>query len=310
VSIEGIPGMQNDVKQPASNLRNKIIISFFMIIVIGGILINLSFQYVLKESLTAEQLNAEMIRNISSRFISMSSGITILGCILVLFMSILISRKITDPIRRLNDVVNRLANGRLDTRIDYASDDEIGQLTQGFNRMADELEHAIRTTQAQKEFIEGIVASVPAILIILNDRYQILSTNIGPDKSHIPIRPRDVVDALKRDLFRCFKTFQCQRREVTLPPIPHHGSDGEDGAMTFLAEVSLIDRREEESIALISLTDITTRKKAEEELRKRVDELERFRKVTVRRELRMGELRRRIKDLEEEVRRLRDKGGA
>jgi|GEM_PF-4795317 signal transduction histidine kinase len=300
--------MQNDVKQPASSLRNKIIISFFMIIVIGGILINLSFQYVLKESLTAEQLNAEMIKNISSRFISLSSGLTILGCLLVLFISILISRKITDPIKRLNEVVNRLANGRLDTRIDYTSDDEIGQLTQGFNRMAGELEHAIKTTQAQKEFIEGIVAAVPAVLIILNDRYEILSTNIGPDKSHIPIKPRDVVDILKRELFRCFKTLECQRREVTLPPVCNEGagvSGVDEDAMTFLAEVSLIDRRKEGAIALISLTDITTRKKAEEELRKRVDELERFRKVTVKRELRMEELRRRIKDLEEELRRLR-----
>jgi signal transduction histidine kinase len=300
--------MQNNVRQPSSSLRNKIIISFFMIIIIGGILINLSFQYVLKRTLTAEQLNEEIIRKISSNFISISTGLTILGGVVALIISILLSKKITDPIKRLTTGVMALAGGRLNTRVNYTSDDEIGQLTQRFNRMAEELEDALRTSEAQREYIENIVAAVPAILIILNDRYEILSTNINSDKSHIPIRPKDVVNALKRELFRCFKAFECQTREITLNPVRHGApdtSEGDKDDMTFIAEISMIERSRDGAKALISLTDITARKKAEEELQKRVDELERFRKVTVKRELKMEELRKRLRDMEEELKRLK-----
>jgi len=298
--------MQDNMRQPSSSLRNKIIISFFMMIIIGGILINLSFQYVLTRTLMAEHLNEEIIREISSHFISISTGLTILGSVVAIIISILLSRKITDPIKRLTTGVMALAGGRLNTRVNYTSDDEIGQLTDGFNKMAEELENAIKTSGAQREFIEGIVAAVPAILIILNDRYEILSTNISPDKSHI--RLKDVVNSLKRELFRCFKAFECQTREITLTTVRHSEPDIPEGGeedMTFIADVSMIERRKDSAIALISLTDITARKKAEVELERRLDELERFRKVTVKREFIMEDLKKRIRELEGEIERLK-----
>ena len=51
--------------------------------------------------------------------------------------------------------------------------------------------------------------------------------------------------------------------------------------------------------------NITERKKSESELMQRIEELEQFRKVTIQRELRMEELKRRNKELEEELKILR-----
>ena len=51
--------------------------------------------------------------------------------------------------------------------------------------------------------------------------------------------------------------------------------------------------------------NITERKKSEIELKQRIDELEQFRKVTIQRELRMEELKRKNKELEEELKVLR-----
>ncbi|MBI1865487.1 MAG: PAS domain S-box protein [Nitrospirae bacterium] len=56
------------------------------------------------------------------------------------------------------------------------------------------------------------------------------------------------------------------------------------------------------------IRDITQRKRAEEELRAHVDELERFRRATVDREFRIKELRDRIAALEDELARRRDSG--
>src|SRR3989338_3643996 len=51
--------------------------------------------------------------------------------------------------------------------------------------------------------------------------------------------------------------------------------------------------------------NITERKKSEMELKQRIEELEQFRKVTIKRELRMEELKRKVKELEEELKILR-----
>lgn len=51
--------------------------------------------------------------------------------------------------------------------------------------------------------------------------------------------------------------------------------------------------------------EIEERKRMEIELRQKVDELEQFRKVTIKRELRMEELKRKNKELEEELKVLR-----
>lgn len=56
-----------------------------------------------------------------------------------------------------------------------------------------------------------------------------------------------------------------------------------------------------ESIVVSVVSDITARKHADEELRKKMDELERFNKLAVGREIKMVELKERIRELEERL---------
>jgi PAS domain S-box-containing protein len=59
----------------------------------------------------------------------------------------LLSRRVAEPVRRLAKGAKAIGEGRLNSRIERASSDEIGELTEDFNRMADSLQ----TTQAQRE---------------------------------------------------------------------------------------------------------------------------------------------------------------
>lgn len=79
---------------------------------------------------------------------SMFFGIALAGSALIGF---LVSQRITRPIRRLNDMVHLFEDGRLQTRVSIDSKDEIGQLANSFNQMAETistntqmLEHKVR----------------------------------------------------------------------------------------------------------------------------------------------------------------------
>ncbi|MEH2369398.1 ATP-binding protein [Nostoc sp.] len=66
-----------------------------------------------------------------------------LGCgIFALVVGYLLSRTISKPIIKLQQAVMNLAEGKLDTRVNIRSDDEIGELARSFNKMADDLQYS------------------------------------------------------------------------------------------------------------------------------------------------------------------------
>jgi PAS domain S-box-containing protein len=81
------------------------------------------------------------------------------------------------PIKRLTDSMQRVAEGDFSQRIEIVSQDEVGQLTSNFNRMAEDLERltaAIKTTQQLlKEVTDGIEEGI----MLLSRDFQILWAN-------------------------------------------------------------------------------------------------------------------------------------
>jgi hypothetical protein len=69
-----------------------------------------------------------------------------------------------------------------------------------------------------------------------------------------------------------------------------------DFARIFFAE----EEEEEEASYVVSLKDITKRERAEEELKRQMEESDRFNRLAVGRELKMIELKKRIQELEAE----------
>jgi PAS domain S-box-containing protein len=71
----------------------------------------------------------------------------------------LLSRWIAEPVRRLAKGARAIGEGELDARIERTSTDEIGQLTDAFNQMADSLQ----TARAQRERRTAQLATLNAI---------------------------------------------------------------------------------------------------------------------------------------------------
>ena len=64
------------------------------------------------------------------------------------------SRRITQPIRRLNTAAGAIGHGRLDERVDISRRDELGELGRSFNQMAAEVQRsmqAVQESQAEAE---------------------------------------------------------------------------------------------------------------------------------------------------------------
>ena len=69
------------------------------------------------------------------------------SALIVIFASIIISRRIVRPILRLSDGARRIADGRYDQEIEVTASNEIGNLASTFNRML----RSLRETMAENE---------------------------------------------------------------------------------------------------------------------------------------------------------------
>ena len=74
------------------------------------------------------------------------SGIA--GLALVYLISYIISRRITRPIATLREGVSHIAAGNLDHRVEIQSHNEVGQLAEGFNQMAQDLKQSLEERMA------------------------------------------------------------------------------------------------------------------------------------------------------------------
>jgi len=69
---------------------------------------------------------------------------------IVLFVVILLSKKITSPIEKLIIASHEVGSGNLEVKVDNASDDEIGELSETFNRMVDKLKEQAEALEVEK----------------------------------------------------------------------------------------------------------------------------------------------------------------
>ena len=91
--------------------------------------------------------------------------------ILVVIASIWLSNTISSPIRALERGALSMAEGRLDTRIELNSRDEIGQLAQSFNYMAEQIDGLMKV---QRSFVSNAAHELRTPLMSLSLRIEAL----------------------------------------------------------------------------------------------------------------------------------------
>ncbi len=78
---------------------------------------------------------------IKGRIMESMVVLTILVCIVAVALVVLASRVLSDPINHMMTVIRKVKQGRLDERMEVATNDEFGELAAAFNRMTSIIKH-------------------------------------------------------------------------------------------------------------------------------------------------------------------------
>lgn len=252
--------------------------------------------------------------------------IMVFGHIVLIGLSFLLaylsSGYIAGPLEKLYKGAESVATGNFDYKLDIRTGDEIEHLAKEFNFMEEklrgfynELEDRVRerteALQKEKENAQRYLDIAAVMFVAVNADQQVTLINkkgcevLGCDPediigknwfdNFIPERLRGEI----KDVFNLLMEGRLQRN-IEYYENPVLTRDGEERFIAWHNSV-LTDEKGRITGTLSAGEDITGRKKAEEELRQRLDELERYQKVTVEREFRIRELRDEVNNLKTKI---------
>ena len=95
-------------------------------------------------------------RKLLARTDQLITLVTIITLILAIGLGLFIARTITRPILKLRDAADEIGKGKLDTKLDIKSNDEIGSLAASFKEMAERLSAAM---EKEKKLLAATISA-------------------------------------------------------------------------------------------------------------------------------------------------------
>ncbi|AIY83718.1 sensory box protein [Clostridium baratii str. Sullivan] len=105
------------------------------------------------------------------------AGAMIIVLVLSIALAFKLVRIIVDPVKHLQYVTSKIANGNLQTRVNMNSNDELGQLGKTFNNMADQLQSKINEVVDKQNRLESILKSMQSGVIAVDNNEAIITIN-------------------------------------------------------------------------------------------------------------------------------------
>jgi len=313
-------------------IRTKLLIAFISVVLflsIFGLIIGVyNIRLILRtvsdvEYVAADPKAVKDALHLITRTTWQTLYIMLIGGYIVAVFSILLSRYISRilvrPIKAIHDSADRIARGDFRARLDIKTGDEIEEMANTMNEMVAQLEGLYSNMQAMvgertrelkesEERFYTMAASAQDGIIMVDNEGRVSFWNKAAER----IFGYTIDEALGKDLHKLivpqrfyddflkgFKRFQetgdgpVIGKTLELAGIKKNGTE-------FYTEHSVSAVKIKGKWHAIGvIRDITERKKAEEKIKEQMDYLERFQKATVQREFRIKELKDRVKELEE-----------
>lgn len=113
----------------------KLFITYIVILIVSHFVLAIASYLLFQNNLTKMHLNSEDFNQMKYLFVLASIiSITITG-----LFTYYLSKRITAPLREMNRVALHIARGQFDQRVKIKTRDELGELGETFNYMAQEL---------------------------------------------------------------------------------------------------------------------------------------------------------------------------
>ena len=150
--------------------------------------------YILDNRETAQSLNGEMFTLILEALA--------LGLIISILLSFLLSKTMVTPLQRLTDGLQEVAAGDFSKKLEVTSRDEIGQLTESFNSMAQQLHDTVAAVENERNKLDTLFLHMADGVVAFDREGWVIHSN--PAASRMLRRtfsPEDSYGALFGDLF-------------------------------------------------------------------------------------------------------------
>jgi len=272
----------------------------------------------------------KIISNMHAKNTSLANRILktlLIEIVIVLFIALslglYIARSISKPIIELRDLTLKISRGQWGEKIKLKSSDEIGQLATSFNKMTEDLQKttvsrdelskevaermcAEEKIREQKEFIERIIDSLQYPFYVINMDYSVALCNKAAREKGVVEGGGYCYQLTHHLQEHCSEEHRCPLKEVVRTKKPvvvehiHYDKDGNQYVVEVYGDP--IFDKDGQVVQMIEYSlDITERKKAGEEQKRLMKDLEETNKIMVGRELRMIELKKEVNKLSDKL---------
>lgn len=262
--------------------------------------------------LISEQNKSEVFASINDlgKLLVMVGGIIFVIVSLFVFS---VTKPVLAPLQELTKATETIAKGHFDVKVDETeASSEIGILAGSFNKMIDSLSEARKKIETEvykrkesERWFRQFVESAPDAAISINRSGRVVLVNARTEKMFgyhrkelyektaevlIPDRFREKYLEYRQQYFQDPRSWLVDR---TLDICALHKDGTEIPVNIGISPVTI----ENELFILCTIRDIRERKQAEEELNEKTERLQRFKDITVAREMKMVELKEEINAL-------------
>ena len=204
--------------------------------------------YILDNKATANDLTDQM-------FVFIMESL-IFGLVISILLSFLLSKTMVTPIQRLTEGAMRVAEGDFSRKIEVASRDEIGVLTDTFNDMADQLQDTLRQVENERNKLDTLFLHMTDGVVAFSHQGQVIHSNPAAARMlHRFIGPNTTYDQLFGQA--------ASLEEVLQAPDHLEGElQVQDSFLQLL--MAPFDRGREGGGALVVIHDVTEQRKNQE----------------------------------------------
>lgn len=163
------------------------------------------------------------------------------GILVILVVSIILSVRITKPIKELKQSALKIAHGDYKSKIAIKSSDEVGELAGAFNVMSDEIENRINIINIEKNKLNSVLESMGEGVVAFNEKDEMIAVNStakGIISSLDPADTKRIIHRVKKDGSRTIVEVSMNEKYLLVCATPLSLDNGKRGVVLILNDVT------------------------------------------------------------------------